>query len=129
LFFGHHFAELGLVFGVFVFLVVLRIVLVAHVGSRALIVIFHVLVLVADIFLLTLRGVDILGTVNIVLTLFLVEALAERIILIFVFSSRSVPADLRSFVSGSERNNIALAQLALAYIDIVFSCGCGIVVV
>jgi len=129
LFFGHHFAELSLVFGVFVFLVVLRIVLVAHVGSRALIVIFHVLVLIADIFLLALRGGDILGTVNIVLTLFLVEALAERIILIFVFSSRSVSADLRSFVSGSERNNIALAQLALAYIDIVFSYGCSIVVV
>jgi hypothetical protein len=72
----------------------------------------HILVFITDIFIFTLRGRKLFSNIfNIILTLFLIEALAERIILVFVFvfSSSGISADLCSIVSGSEGNDIALA--------------------
>jgi predicted Abi (CAAX) family protease len=71
----------------------------------------HILVLVTDIFIFTLRGRQLSSILNIILTLFLVKALAERVILILIliFSSGSISANLSTIVSRSERHYIALA--------------------
>jgi hypothetical protein len=69
----------------------------------------HILILVTDIVFSFFRGRQLGGIIDIILlfAVLLVEPLAERIILVLVFSNGSISADSSSFVSGSEGHNVA----------------------